>query len=602
MTNFDTRIRLIYAPFLIVAFLFISIYSFLDWLLLATLDMPINEELVHLWLPLALPWVPVLIWLRPRIKLLSLNDKKGNLPFLYMFVVAMAIAVPTIFVQNFIGTAAGKLTVLDNIGQFDAKHLTKYYEFKTHHIDKNNIAIHRRNIVSGKNNEYLTYYIDIACPILSKPDSLVSFKFNDRKIPLLVVNGKVTDLVQFRIKRKDIISSNYVKSAEAIQLYGDSAKNGAFVVTAKNIPGQGAAYFVDNMPKAWLGFEFERQVSNNLSADAKDQEYRSFSAQSNSEFKTKNFDDFIYLDHIGVNDRRNAYTKAITGTLKDNTLKPVIFEAVNAPFEARNGNSLPWMFKSFGIGAAVWLLMIIIPRLKENEIEKLQPNPLRSNLDAVYTFFNVFKAQSKYQVTVIIVSLNLAVFLAMVFAGLGFINFESSDLLAWGANYRPSTTSGDWWRLLTCVFLHAGLMHLLLNMYGLWFVSIFLEPMLGKAKYAMAYLLCGVVASAASIWWHPNTVSIGASGAIFGLYGVLTALAITSKVKLKQKKPLLLFSLFFIVINLVMGLRGNIDNAAHIGGLISGLLLGFVLNFTMPDAAADEEENDTLDYTPTSEQ
>jgi rhomboid protease GluP len=89
----------------------------------------------------------------------------------------------------------------------------------------------------------------------------------------------------------------------------------------------------------------------------------------------------------------------------------------------------------------------------------------------------------------------------MVFAGLGLVSFKGSDLLNWGANFRPLTTDGQWWRLLTSTFLHGGLMHILANMFGLLFVGIFLEPLLGKTKYALVYLVTGILASVASIWW-----------------------------------------------------------------------------------------------------
>ena len=179
---------------------------------------------------------------------------------------------------------------------------------------------------------------------------------------------------------------------------------------------------------------------------------------------------------------------------------------------------------------------------------------------------------------------------------MGFLDFDARDLVTWGGDYRPLTFGGQWWRLLTSIFVHAGLMHLLLNMYGLFFAAIFLEPLLGKTRYAIAYLICGIAASIVSMSWHPATVAIGASGAIFGLYGVLVALLTTNKVEIAGKKGLLLFSLFFIVINLVTGLAGNIDNAAHIGGLLSGLVIGYCYFFftSLPEKKEknDEAENE----------
>ena len=122
-------------------------------------------------------------------------------------------------------------------------------------------------------------------------------------------------------------------------------------------------------------------------------------------------------------------------------------------------------------------------------------------------------------------------------------------------------------------------MHLLLNMYGLFFAALFLEPILGQWKFIIAYLLCGLTASLTSILWHPGTLSVGASGAIFGMYGILTILLLFNKGEPGSKRFLLINSGIFIVINLVMGLRGGIDNAAHIGGLISGFLIGFIISF-----------------------
>lgn len=165
----------------------------------------------------------------------------------------------------------------------------------------------------------------------------------------------------------------------------------------------------------------------------------------------------------------------------------------------------------------------------------------------------------------------------MACAGLGFMSFEGHDLLKWGANYRPDIDKGEYWRLLTSIFLHGGAMHLLFNMYGLLFVGLFLEPVMGKVKFLLAYLLTGLSASIASAWWHAATVSIGASGAIFGLYGVFFALLTVNVFPKSSKKSFLISTSIFIGYNLLNGLTGGVDNAAHIGGLLSGLLLGYIL-------------------------
>lgn len=166
----------------------------------------------------------------------------------------------------------------------------------------------------------------------------------------------------------------------------------------------------------------------------------------------------------------------------------------------------------------------------------------------------------------------------MVFAGLGSISFRSIDLLAWGANYRPLTANGEWWRLLTNIFLHGGLIHLGANMCGLLFVGIFLEPRLGRNKYASVYLFTGVVASITSLYWHDASVSVGASGAIFGLYGIFLVLLLRKVFPKSFSKIFMASTLLFIGYNLIVGFAGGVDNAAHIGGLLTGLILGFILS------------------------
>jgi rhomboid protease GluP len=127
------------------------------------------------------------------------------------------------------------------------------------------------------------------------------------------------------------------------------------------------------------------------------------------------------------------------------------------------------------------------------------------------------------------------------------------------------------------MFIHFGVIHLALNMYGLYMLGVFLEPMLGKAKFILAYLCTGVFASIASLWWHSEgTNSAGASGAIFGMFGVFLALLLTNLIP-KQIRTGLLRSIGIVVaINLIYGMKQGIDNAAHIGGLLSGIIIGFV--------------------------
>lgn len=183
-----------------------------------------------------------------------------------------------------------------------------------------------------------------------------------------------------------------------------------------------------------------------------------------------------------------------------------------------------------------------------------------------------------YQLTPILIWANVSVFLLMVLSSQQLLWFQSIDLIRFGANHGPLTAGGQWWRLLSSVFVHAGLLHLLFNAFVLANIGLFLEPLLGRWRLLALYLAAGLSASLGSLWWHSQqpVVSIGASGAIFGLYGFFVVLMIGGLFTKAFSQQFLKGTLAFIVINLLIGLLGFIDNAAHIAGLSSGALLGLL--------------------------
>ena len=180
-----------------------------------------------------------------------------------------------------------------------------------------------------------------------------------------------------------------------------------------------------------------------------------------------------------------------------------------------------------------------------------------------------------YLITPIIVYINTAVFVAMVLAGLSPLHPTAQSLFEWGGNMRQAVNAGEWWRLITYMFLHGGAMHIFMNTFALLYIGMFLEPLMGKIRFASAYLLTGICAGLMSIAIHSFSVGVGASGAIFGMYGVFLSMLTTNHIQKTLRKTLLRSILFFVVFNLMTGLQGNTDNAAHIGGLLSGIIIGY---------------------------
>ncbi|KAL4325689.1 hypothetical protein GQ457_11G032510 [Hibiscus cannabinus] len=133
------------------------------------------------------------------------------------------------------------------------------------------------------------------------------------------------------------------------------------------------------------------------------------------------------------------------------------------------------------------------------------------------------------------------------------------------------------WRLITCIWLHAGVIHLLVNMLTLVFIGIRLEQQFGFVRIGILYLLSGFGGSVLSSLFIRNDISVGASGALFGLLGAMLSELITNWTIYTNKAMALLTLLVIIAINLAIGILPHVDNFAHIGGFLVGFLLGFVL-------------------------
>jgi rhomboid protease GluP len=187
-----------------------------------------------------------------------------------------------------------------------------------------------------------------------------------------------------------------------------------------------------------------------------------------------------------------------------------------------------------------------------------------------------FKPRKNYFITPLIIDLNIAVYLFLLFVGADPISPSSDIILKWGANFAPLTFDGQWWRLFTCCFLHFGILHIAFNMYALFYIGFLLEPLLGKSRFLVAYLSCGLLSSLASLWWNTLIVSAGASGAIFGMYGLFLALLTTNLIPKQYRQSQLNIMVVFVVFNLAFGATGGIDNAAHIGGLLAGIVIGYL--------------------------
>ena len=178
-------------------------------------------------------------------------------------------------------------------------------------------------------------------------------------------------------------------------------------------------------------------------------------------------------------------------------------------------------------------------------------------------------------VTMSIIAINIILYIITAIMSKNIFDINAYVLLYMGGNYGALVSHGQVWRLLTCAFLHGGIIHIFCNMYALYALGPQVEILFGRVKYIMIYLFSAIGGSLLSYIFSPSSLSIGASGAIFGLFGAMVVFVLKYKDRIPKKVLNNLFGV--IILNLLIGFNlQGIDNFAHIGGLLVGALVAFL--------------------------
>lgn len=213
-------------------------------------------------------------------------------------------------------------------------------------------------------------------------------------------------------------------------------------------------------------------------------------------------------------------------------------------------------------------------------LPKRRTKDFRPQVKADAEFGAKLIAQSpRVPITVALVAINTFVFIATLIAGAEWLVPVGRMQIAWGSNFGPYTTDGEWWRLFTSLFIHFGIAHLVLNMIALVMFGPLVERLYGSVNYLLIYLLAGIAGSLASLSWGPDINSAGASGAIFGILGALLAAQLRAGDTFPPDilRPIRNTALAFLGFSVYAGFKyKGIDNAAHLGGVVAGFLIGLV--------------------------
>ena len=179
---------------------------------------------------------------------------------------------------------------------------------------------------------------------------------------------------------------------------------------------------------------------------------------------------------------------------------------------------------------------------------------------------------SEPQLTYVLIAINVIAWLGMLASGAP-ISGVGGSVYQHGALYGPLVADGEWWRIITGGFLHAGILHIAFNMYFLYFLGTILEPMIGRLRFALIYVIALVGGSFGALLLSPNTPTVGASGAVFGLMGAAIIAMRARGIDPWQSglgvTLLLNLGITFLIPGIAIG--------GHIGGLIAGGIVGYLL-------------------------
>lgn len=177
-----------------------------------------------------------------------------------------------------------------------------------------------------------------------------------------------------------------------------------------------------------------------------------------------------------------------------------------------------------------------------------------------------------------LILINVVMFLITAYMSKNAFDINGIVLVEFGAKYNYLIYKGEIWRLITCAFLHGGLTHLIVNMYTLYILGPQVEKVFGRKRYLSIYFFSALTSSLLGTLLNEKSVSVGASGAIFGLFGSILVFSIKERKRVKKEYILNLIGI--ISLNLVIGFSmNNIDNLGHIGGIIGGTIISIFLSY-----------------------
>jgi membrane associated rhomboid family serine protease len=263
-------------------------------------------------------------------------------------------------------------------------------------------------------------------------------------------------------------------------------------------------------------------------------------------------------------------------SLEREMVEPAVILGARLAFVAATGSvaALEEMLRKIGGGSFAEHLLLRARERAAMEISDELRSAVRRVLDRTAAMF--IPVGSRHYATLGLCLCNFLLFLPLFVQPV-----DAITLVRMGALFRPATLGGEWWRLFSALFLHAGVFHVAINMLGLWMLGRFLEQVFGTLRYLLVYFIAGTCASVCSTLLGRGPISVGASGAIMGVLGAIFVVAVIRRGLWPEavRRALIANLAFVVLMQVALGIEvPMIDNAAHVGGLIAGALIALAFS------------------------
>lgn len=435
-----------------------------------------------------------------------------------------------------------------------------------------------RFLTTKKGKEFGSFLLFIMSVALLIPLSVLQVVITTSPYNLIELNNE-SEIVKFSEEKYFNISTFDIQPNSALYdtqvrvegRHGESLKTNLYITVPMN----------RNL-NIWHGIFFRHSMSNRATDIEKEDEYKKFIDRSNKEFQEYDYTKAQYFELLTKSEFRENFLRVIRKKHSFSSEAYVLLPRYHK-FEQRAAATYDFFIMISILGAIIVFAFLKMPIVDEQKLKEYKTNKYPKD-DFSSKVINIFIFKAGCPATTVLVNLTIIIFIYCTFIGINPFYPSANKLLEIGGVKRDLVLQGEYWRLMSAVFIHAGIAHLFLNVMCLCIFGPMLERFIGSFKYILVFLISGIMGSVASITWYESTVSIGASGAIYGALGALIVLAYYEVLDKPSRSIVWVLAFSLISTGVAMGLFLNIDNAAHFGGLLAGMFIARIMVIKMNKA------------------